>query len=178
MFITKLALPRRTFLRGVGATVALPFLDAMVPAVSGQSKSAPRFAVVYIGNGANMAQWTPTTDGIDFEMTPTLKGIEAYRDRMAVFTGLDNFPATDQGDVGGQHPRAAPVSRHRAAAALNQARPALRMALLGFDHLLENRRALLVFLRFGEQTIELDAIHLDQIILTVAGDIGLGWICV
>ena len=109
MFITKLALPRRTFLRGVGATVALPFLDAMVPALSGQSKSAPRFAVVYIGNGANMAQWTPTTDGVDFEMTPILKGIEAYRDRMAVFTGLDNFPATDQGDVGGQHPRAAPA---------------------------------------------------------------------
>ena len=81
----------------------------MVPALSGQSKSAPRFAAVYIGNGANMAQWTPTTDGVNFEMTPILKGIEAYRDRMAVFTGLDNFPATDQGDVGGQHPRAAPA---------------------------------------------------------------------
>ena len=109
MFITKLALPRRTFLRGIGATVALPFLDAMVPALSGQSKSVPRFAAVYIGNGANMAQWTPPTDGVNFEMTPILRGIEGYRDRMAVFTGLDNFPATDQGDVGGQHPRAAPA---------------------------------------------------------------------
>jgi uncharacterized protein DUF1552 len=109
MVITKLALPRRTILRGIGATVALPFLDAMVPALSGQSKSAPRFAAVYIGNGVNMAQWTPTTDGVNFEMTPILKGIESYRDRMAVFTGLDNFPATDQGDVVGQHPRAAPA---------------------------------------------------------------------
>src|SRR5262245_6578973 len=109
MVITKLALPRRTILRGIGATVALPFLDAMVPAPSGQSKSAPRFAAVYVGNGVNMSQWTPTTDGVNFEMTPILKGIEAYRDRIAVFTGLDNFPATDQGDVGGQHPRAAPA---------------------------------------------------------------------
>jgi hypothetical protein len=93
----------------MGATIALPFLDAMVPALRAQSKGVPRFAAVYIGNGANMAQWTPATDGVNFEMTPILKGIEAYRDRMAVFTGLDNFPGTDQGDVGGQHPRAAPA---------------------------------------------------------------------
>jgi Protein of unknown function (DUF1552) len=109
MIITKLALPRRTFLRGMGATVALPFLDAMVPALTAQSAGVPRFAAVYIGNGANMSQWTPPNEGVNFEMTPTLKGIEAYRDRLAVFTGLDNFPATDQGDVGGQHPRAAPA---------------------------------------------------------------------
>jgi len=126
MFITKLALPRRTILRGIGATVALPFLDAMVPALKGQAKSAPRFATVYVGNGVNMAQWTPTTDGVDFEMTPTLKGIEAYRDRLTVFTGLDNFPATDQGDVGGQHPRAAPafMSGTHAKATEGASRPA------------------------------------------------------
>lgn len=111
MIITKLALPRRTFLRGMGAAVALPLLDAMVPALGAQSKSkgSPRFAAVYIGNGAHMAQWTPATEGVGFEVSPILKGIEAYRDRLAVFTGLDNFPATDQGDVGGQHPRAAPA---------------------------------------------------------------------
>ena len=111
MVITKLVLPRRTFLRGVGATVALPFLDAMVPAMKAQSgaSGAPRFAAVYIGNGANMAEWTPKTDGANFEISPTMKGIEEYRDRMAVFTNLDNFPGTDQGDVGGQHPRAAPA---------------------------------------------------------------------
>ena len=108
MIITKVALPRRTFLRGMGAVVALPFLDAMVPALSAESKGAPRFAAVYIGNGANMSQWTPSTDGVNFEMSPTLKGIEGFRDRLAVFTGLDNFPGTDQGDVGGQHPRSAP----------------------------------------------------------------------
>jgi hypothetical protein len=108
MIITKRALPRRTFLRGMGATVALPFLDAMVPALSAEAKRVPRFATVYIGNGANMGQWTPSTEGVNFEMSPTLKGIEGFRDRLAVFTGLDNFPATDQGDVGGQHPRSAP----------------------------------------------------------------------
>jgi Protein of unknown function (DUF1552) len=108
MIITKRALPRRTFLRGIGATVALPFLDAMVPALSAQAKRVPRFATVYIGNGANMSEWTPSTEGINFEMSPILKGIEGFRERLAVFTGLDNFPATDQGDLGGQHPRSAP----------------------------------------------------------------------
>jgi hypothetical protein len=95
----------------MGAAVALPFLDAMMPALSAQAKSqgTPRFAAVYVGNGANMAQWTPSSDGINFEMSPILEGIGAYRNRLAVFTGLDNYPATDQGDVGGQHPRAAPA---------------------------------------------------------------------
>ncbi len=108
MIITKRALPRRTFLRGMGATMALPFLDAMVPALSAETKGTPRFAAVYIGNGANMSQWTPSAEGAHFEMSPTLKGIEGFRDRLSVFSGLDNFPGTDQGDVGGQHPRSAP----------------------------------------------------------------------
>jgi Protein of unknown function (DUF1552) len=92
----------------MGATLALPFLDAMAPALRAEPKGVPRFATVYIGNGANMSQWTPSTEGVNFEMSPTLKGIEGFRDRLAVFTGLDNFPATDQGDVGGQHPRSGP----------------------------------------------------------------------
>src|SRR3954468_2280467 len=109
MFIRKLALPRRTFIRGMGATLALPFLDAMAPAMSAVSKAAPRFAAIYCGNGANMNDWTPGTEGAGFALSPTLKPIEAFRDRTLVFTGLDNFPATDQGDSGGQHPRAAPA---------------------------------------------------------------------
>jgi hypothetical protein len=109
MVITKIALPRRTFLRGMGATLALPFLDAMAPAMSAQSKAAPRFAAIYCGNGANMFDWTPPTEGIGFTFSPILKPLEAFRDRTLVFTGLDNFPATDQGDSGGQHPRAAPA---------------------------------------------------------------------
>ena len=109
MVITKMALPRRTFIRGIGATLALPLLDAMVPAMSAVSKAAPRFAAIYCGNGANMNDWTPATEGAGFAFSPILKPIEAFRDRTLVFTGLDNFPATDQGDSGGQHPRAAPA---------------------------------------------------------------------
>src|SRR3954468_4435896 len=109
MFIRKLALPRRTFIRGMGATLALPFLDAMAPAMSAVSKAAPRFAAIYCGNGANMNDWTPGTEGAGFAFSPILKPLEAFRDRTLVFTGLDNFPATDQGDSGGQHPRAAPA---------------------------------------------------------------------
>src|SRR5438093_2266389 len=109
MMITKRALPRRTFIRGMGATLALPFLDAMAPALSGVSKAAPRFAAIYCGNGANMFDWTPSTEGVGFAFSPILKPLEAFRDRTLVFTGLDNFPATDQGDSGGQHPRAAPA---------------------------------------------------------------------
>ncbi len=109
MIITKLALPRRMFLRGVGATIALPFLDAMVPAMSAKAKGTPRFTAVYVGNGANMFDWTPPTEGVGFEFSPTLKPLEPFRNRTIVFTGLDNFPAPDQGDSGGQHPRAAPA---------------------------------------------------------------------
>ena len=109
MVIRKLALPRRTFLRGMGATLALPFLDAMVPAMSARAPGVPRFAAIYVGNGANMFDWTPPTEGVGFEFSPTLKPIEHHRNRMLVFTGLDNYPATDQGDTGGQHPRAAPA---------------------------------------------------------------------
>ncbi|CAN5881513.1 DUF1552 domain-containing protein [soil metagenome] len=109
MVITKLALPRRTFMRGLGATVALPFLDAMVPAMKAQAKAAPRFTAIYCGNGVNMFDWTPPTEGVGFTLSPSLLPLEPYRDRLAVFTGLDNFQATDQGDVGGQHPRAAPA---------------------------------------------------------------------
>src|SRR6266536_1927887 len=109
MMITKRALPRRTFIRGMGATLALPFLDAMAPAMSPLSKAAPRFAAIYCGNGANMFDWTPPTEGAGFAFSPILKPLELFRDRTLVFTGLDNFPATDQGDSGGQHPRAAPA---------------------------------------------------------------------
>ena len=109
MVITKVALPRRTFLRGMGATLALPLLDAMVPAMSARAPQVSRFTAIYVGNGANMFDWTPTSEGANFALSPTLKPLEAFRDRTLVLTGLDNYPATDQGDTGGQHPRAAPA---------------------------------------------------------------------
>jgi hypothetical protein len=109
MMIRKLALSRRTLLRGMGTAVALPFLDAMVPAMSARAAAVPRFAAVYIGNGVNVSQWTPTSEGSGFNFSPTLKALEPFRDRTLVLSGLDNFPATDEGDAGGQHPRAAPA---------------------------------------------------------------------
>ncbi len=73
MIITKMSLPRRTFLRGMGATLALPLLDAMVPAMSVIAKTAAapvkRFGVVYVPNGIVMANWTPKTEGAGFEFT-------------------------------------------------------------------------------------------------------------
>ena len=73
MFISKLAIPRRTFLRGLGATVALPMLDAMVPAMSAAPTSTPRFSFIYIANGVIQDQWTPKATGADFELTPILR---------------------------------------------------------------------------------------------------------
>jgi hypothetical protein len=91
MFITKTSLPRRTFLQGVGATVALPFLDAMVPALTTAAKAATvsplRFGAVYVPHGAIMDQWTPAA-GRGFEFTPILKPLEPLRDRVNVVSGL------------------------------------------------------------------------------------------
>jgi hypothetical protein len=109
MLITKTSLPRRTFLRGLGTTLALPLLDAMVPALTAlkntAAKPVPRFGAIYVGNGANMSQWTPATEGVELELSPILKPLETLQNRIVVLTGLDNWPALDQGDTGGQHSR-------------------------------------------------------------------------
>jgi hypothetical protein len=103
MFITKLSLPRRTFLRGVGATIALPFLDAMVPALTATAKTAanpaPRFGAVYIPNGAIMEQWIPAKVGAGFEFTPILKPLEPLQDSVVVVTNLTrSHPGSQVGD--------------------------------------------------------------------------------
>ena len=92
MFITKTSLSRRTFLRGAGVAVALPFLDAMVPAFTAAVKTAAkptfRFGAIYIPHGAIMDQWTPATVGSGFEFTPILKPLEAFKDRAIVVSNL------------------------------------------------------------------------------------------
>src|SRR6185503_17211636 len=101
MFITRVSLPRRTFLRGMGATIALPFLDAMVPAIRAGAAAlpAPRFGVVYIANGAIMEQWIPEKVGTGFEFTPILKPIEPFGDAMTVVTNLTrSHPGSQVGD--------------------------------------------------------------------------------
>ena len=114
MIITKMALPRRTFLRGMGAAVALPLLDAMVPALSAASQTAAapvrRLGFVYIPNGAIMDQWTPAAEGKGFELSPILKPLEAHRDRLTVVSNLDSRPAeAAQGEGSGDHARASAV---------------------------------------------------------------------
>jgi hypothetical protein len=110
MFITKKALPRRTFLQAVGATIALPFLDAMVPALSARAlKSMPRFGFVYIANGVIQNQWTPATTGAGFELTPTLQPFANVRNKISVLSGLSHLQADTFGDGTGDHPRASAV---------------------------------------------------------------------
>ena len=83
MMIFKKALPRRTFLRGVGAMVALPLLDAMVPAFAAVGpKPATRFGVVYFPNGAIPGQWKPKGEGAAFELSPILEPLAPYRDSL------------------------------------------------------------------------------------------------
>lgn len=97
MMVFKKAIPRRTFLRGVGTTLALPLLDSMVPAMAGAQSTAarpvPRLGIVYAPNGIIMEQWTPAAEGAAFELTPILRPLSAFRDRMLVVTGLDNRAA-------------------------------------------------------------------------------------
>ena len=97
MFITKKHLSRRTFLKGAGAVVALPFLDAMVPAVMGQSGQAPiqRFAWVYTPNGIFMNQFMPDTVGKGIDFKPVLKSLEPHREYVNVVSGLYSVGITN-----------------------------------------------------------------------------------
>jgi len=97
MFITQKALSRRTFLRGTGTVLALPLLDAMVPAARAlaQTVAAPRrrLGFVYIPHGVIMSQWTPATVGAGIEFTPILKPLEPFRDSMVVVSNLTRAEA-------------------------------------------------------------------------------------
>jgi hypothetical protein len=94
MCIEKLSLPRRTFLRGMGVTLALPLLDAMLPAASALASTAARrpsrFGFVYVPHGADMASWTPAAAGKGFTLSPTLQagGLEPFKDSLVVLTNL------------------------------------------------------------------------------------------
>ena len=92
MFISNMTLPRRTVLRGLGATLALPFLDAMVPAFArgahAAGKPAHRFLTFYVPNGMAMEYWTPKDDGAGFELSPILEPLAPFRDQLLVLSGL------------------------------------------------------------------------------------------
>ena len=93
MFITKLSLPRRTFLRGVGVTLGLPLLESMVPAFTALARTAAapqrRLGCIYVPHGAIPEHWTPATTGTDFEFSQILKPLEPFRHSMVVVSNLN-----------------------------------------------------------------------------------------
>ena len=97
MFITKKHLSRRTFLRGAGVAIGLPFLDAMIPAGTALAQTAakalPRMGFIYFPHGAIMDQWTPAKEGADFELSPILKPLAPFKKQLTVVSALDNKPA-------------------------------------------------------------------------------------
>jgi len=114
MIITNKALPRRTFLRGVGAALALPVLDAMVPALAASSSIAAntptRIGFAYVPNGMIMKQWTPSIVGAGYEMSPILKPLAPFQDQMLVLSGLaQNNGVAWAGEGAGDHQRAGAV---------------------------------------------------------------------
>src|SRR6266581_5526677 len=109
MFITKKALSRRTFLQGAGATLALPFLDAMVPALSAAARPTPRLGFIYIANGVIQNQWKPAVPGALSELPPTLEALESVKDQLNVISGLSHLQADTFGDGTGDHPRSSAV---------------------------------------------------------------------
>jgi len=97
MFVTKKALPRRTFLRGMGVTLALPLLDAMVPASTALAQTAAqpvrRFGAAYSPNGMILDMWTPAETGTGFELPLILKPFERHREQLLVVSGLNSGPS-------------------------------------------------------------------------------------
>ena len=106
-FITKRTLPRRTFLRAAGATIALPLLDSMLPAFGADSAPwTPRLGFMYVGNGIVHRTFKPTTEGANFELSPVLQPLSSLRKQLTVVSGLDHKQAENFGDGTGDHPRA------------------------------------------------------------------------
>jgi len=112
MFITKKHLSRRTFIRGAGVTLALPFLESMVPAQTPLKATAAmpktRFGAFYVPHGATMYKWTPTKEGKNFDMTETLAPLEKYRNQLSVISNLSHKSATGA-DAGAEHARSAAI---------------------------------------------------------------------
>lgn len=110
MIVTGKHLPRRTFLRGLGASVALPLLDAMTPALA-RASAAPasplRLVFTYVPNGVSMAGWTPGAAGAGFELSRILAPLAPYRQDMLVLSGLAQRNGMALGDGPGDHARAA-----------------------------------------------------------------------
>jgi hypothetical protein len=170
-FITRKHLPRRTFLRGVGVTLALPLLDAMLPAETPLAKTAAspkmRFCGIYVPHGAIMNQWTPDAEGSGFKFKPILSPLEPFRDRLCIVSGLEAKTAGPAvGESGGDHSRSA-------AAFLSGARP---KHTSGVDVHLETTIDQIIAKKIGQDTL-LPSIELGIEDVGYTGICGYGYSC-
>jgi hypothetical protein len=171
MFITKKHIPRRTFLRGVGTTLALPFLESMLPAQTPLSKTAAapgsvkRFVGIWHPHGAAPGYWSPLQEGPNFEFSFITKPLEPFRDRTVLISGLDmNESFATEEEPGGDHAKGAPL--------LSGARPRRNAVspYLGvtIDQLIANK--------YGQDTI-LSSIQLGVEDTTNFGNCNWGYSC-
>jgi len=100
MFITRRALPRRTFLKGAGTMLALPLLDAMKPALTAAAVPPMRAAFLYVPHGVILDRFTPKTVGRDFELEPIMKPLEPFRQQLTAVSNLSGPPDGGSGHVG------------------------------------------------------------------------------
>src|SRR5438477_8722882 len=171
MFITKKHIPRRTFLRGVGTTLALPFLESMLPAQTPLSKTAAapgavrRFVGIWHPHGAAPGYWSPVQEGANFDFSFITKPLEPFRDRTVLISGLDmNESFATEEEPGGDHAKGA--------ALLSGARPRRNAVspYLGvtIDQLIANK--------YGQDTI-LSSIQLGVEDTTNFGNCNWGYSC-
>src|SRR5262245_41228560 len=101
-------IPRRTFLKGLGTAMALPWLEAMAPlrAPAANASSPLRMAFVYVPNGVNMADWTPQAEGATFDLPYILEPLKPHQENLQVLSGLAQRTANANGDGAGDHARA------------------------------------------------------------------------
>ena len=112
MFITRKHLPRRTFLRGLGASVALPMLDAMLPALAASSPAPiTRYSFLHVPHGASPGYWKPEGIGKSWQLSPILQSLEGFKDYVTVITQMDHAMAGSLSpeESAGDHSRTAAV---------------------------------------------------------------------
>jgi hypothetical protein len=167
MIIDKKALPRRTFLRGMGTTLALPLLDAMVPAMTAlaATPAAPvrRLGFVYVPMGSIFAQWQPTQVGTMTELPPTLHSLTPYLDRLTVLSNIENRNAYSPGN----HATANSGFLSAAKAKMTE----------GSDYVLGTTVDQIAAQQFGKES-RLPSLELGMDLLTTVGNCDNGFACV
>lgn len=167
MIITKKSLDRRTFLRGAGAALALPLLDAMVPAMTAEAATAAkpvrRLGYVYIPMGSNLAKWTPAVEGPLQELSPTLGSLRPFLDQITVISNLELRNAYSAGN----HATANAAFLSAAKAKMTE----------GSDYELATTVDQIAAKRIGAQT-PLPSLELTMDLMTTVGNCDNGFACV